>query len=153
MKRTLSALAAALLLAGCAVSTGTSTGEEPTKTDTPTSEEPAAEETPAGPELTKEQQNAVESAKSYLDFQAFSRVGLIRQLSSKAGDGYSKKDATIAVDSLDVDWNAQAVAAAKSYLDFQAFSKAGLIQQLESSAGDGFTHKQAVYGATQALKD
>ena len=81
--------------------------------------------------------------------QGFSRDGLIQQLSSSAGDGYDIDDATIAVDSLDVDWNEQAAKSAQSYLDFKGFSCDGLIQQLSSKAGDKFTKEQATYGAKQ----
>ncbi|MBC9226252.1 hypothetical protein GL325_07970 [Aeromicrobium sp. 636] len=104
----------------------------------------------AAPKLTKQQQNAVRSAKNYLEFAGFSREGLIRQLSSDAGDGYSDADATAAVDSLDVNWNAEAVESAKNYLDMTGFSCQGLIQQLSSSAGDRYTQKQAEYGAKKA---
>ena len=100
--------------------------------------------------LTKSQEQAIGSAKSYLEFTAFSRKGLIRQLSSDAGDGYSKADATYAVDHIEVNWNEQAAKSAKSYLDMTHFSRKGLIQQLESSAGDGYTHAQAVYGVNKA---
>jgi len=96
--------------------------------------------------LTAEQQNAVGAAQGYLDFSAFSRKGLIRQLSSEAGDGYEVKDATIAVDSLDINYKEQAAKAAKNYLDTMQFSRKGLLKQLESSAGDGYTHEQAQYG-------
>lgn len=68
------------------------------------------------------------------------------------GDGVGGAVATKAVESLDVDWNAQAVKAAKSYLAMGSFSKSGLIEQLESSAGEGFTHAQAVYGADHAYQ-
>lgn len=79
----------------------------------------------------------------------FSRLGLIGQLSSSAGDGYSRVDATVAVDSLHVDWNAQAVRSAKEYLAMSSFSCSGLIAQLSSSAGDQYTPAQASYGAHQ----
>ena len=101
------------------------------------------------PELTVAQKNAIRSAESYLRFKGFSRDGLIQQLSSSAGDGYDIDDATIAVDSLDVDWNEQAAKSAQSYLDFKGFSCDGLIQQLSSKAGDKFTKEQATYGAKQ----
>lgn len=101
------------------------------------------------PKLTTGQEQAVGAAKNYLETAGFSRLGLIRQLSSKAGDGYSTADATYAVDHIKVDWNAQAVRAAKAYLDTSNFSRAGLIQQLTSSAGDQFTVAQATYAATQ----
>jgi len=41
---------------------------------------------------------AVESAESYLDFGGFSRQGLIEQLTSDAGDGYTQAQAEFAVD-------------------------------------------------------
>lgn len=99
--------------------------------------------------LTGPQKNAVRSAKQYLSFQGFSRKGLIQQLSSEAGDGYSVKDATAAVGTLKVDWNKQAARSAKQYIKLMGFSCKGLIDQLSSSAGDGYTKKQATYGAKQ----
>lgn len=100
--------------------------------------------------ISVEQQNATRAAQGYLDMQPFSRKGLIQQLSSSAGDGFPEKVATAAVDSLHVDYNAQAAKAAKGYLALQPFSRNGLIQQLESSSGDGYTHAQAAYGVTKA---
>lgn len=96
--------------------------------------------------VSAEQDNATRAARSYLDMQAFSRKGLIKQLSAQAGDQFPEKVAVAAVDSLHVDWNEQAVKAAKGYLDMGPMSKAELTRQLESDAGDGFTHAQAVYG-------
>ncbi|WP_241068398.1 Ltp family lipoprotein [Achromobacter insuavis] len=98
-------------------------------------------------ELTIPQKNAVRSAKQYLSFSGFSRSGLIQQLSSDAGDGYKVADATIAVDSLKVDWNKQAARSAQNYVDMTGFSCKGLIQQLSSSAGDRYTKSEATYGA------
>lgn len=100
--------------------------------------------------MTIQQKNAVRSAKQYLSFKGFSRDGLIQQLSSDAGDGYDVQDATVAVDSLNVDWNEQAVKTAQAYLEFKGFSCKGLIQQLSSSAGEKFTKEQAEYGAKGA---
>ncbi|MDI1222797.1 MULTISPECIES: Ltp family lipoprotein [Acinetobacter] len=97
--------------------------------------------------LTNQQKNAVRSAEQYLTISGFSREGLIQQLSASAGDGYNTADATIAVDSLNIDWNQEAVKSAKQYLELQGFSCNGLIQQLSSSAGDKYTVKQATYGA------
>jgi ribosomal protein L3 len=95
------------------------------------------------------QQNAVHAAQDYLSTSPFSKQGLIDQLSSSAGDGYSVQDATAAVDSLTVDWNAEAVKAAKDYLQTSPFSCQAMIDQLSSSAGDGYTAAQAQYGATK----
>jgi hypothetical protein len=100
--------------------------------------------------LTNQQRNAVRSAKDYLSLTAFSRDGLIQQLSSPYGDGYSVADATAAVDSLAVDWNAQAVKSARQHLTMMGFSCGGLIEQLSSDYGDKFTREQATYGARQA---
>lgn len=101
-------------------------------------------------DLTGPQRNAVRSAENYLSFKGFSRDGLIDQLSSSYGDGYDRADATIAVDSLSVDWNEQAVRAAELYLQLMGFSCTGLIEQLSSDAGDKFTQSEAAYGAQQA---
>jgi hypothetical protein len=100
--------------------------------------------------LSAPQLNAVRSAQQYLSISGFSRDGLINQLSSDAGDGYSVADATAAVDSLNVDWNENAAKSARQYLDISGFSCKGLIEQLSSSAGDKYTIEQATYGARQA---
>jgi Host cell surface-exposed lipoprotein len=108
--------------------------------------------TPAAPEsrMTRPQRNAARSATAYLKMSGFSRKGLINQLSSEYGDKYSVEDSTVAVDSLNVDWNAQAVRSAAAYLKMSGFSCQGLIQQLSSEHGDKYTNGQATYGATQA---
>jgi hypothetical protein len=94
--------------------------------------------------LTRGQANAVSKAKSYLRIMAFSRSGLIGQLKY---DGFSTRNATFAVDYIDVSWRNQAYKKAKSYLQMMPFSLSGLIEQLEY---DEFTHRQAVYGAKRA---
>ncbi len=99
---------------------------------------------PLAPASTVSQRNAVRSAEEYLDFAAFSREGLIKQLEF---DDFSTADATFAVDHITVDWNEQAAKAAEGYLDFSGFSRGGLVAQLEF---DGFTPSQAAYGATAA---
>jgi colicin import membrane protein len=143
----ITALAAALLaLTGCA------TASQPTVTHTPTVSQsapaPAVKATTtatAASKLAAEQQSAVESAKDFLDVGSYSRTGLINQLMF---DGYSTKAATAAVDSLAIDYKAQAAHDAEQYLRIQPFSRKGLIAQLEF---DGYTRSQAVYGADQAM--
>ena len=97
------------------------------------------------------EKNAVLSAINYLDFTAFSRDGLIKQLSSEYGSGYTVEEATFAVDFLEehslVDWNEQAIKSAKNYLEYTAFSRNGLIDQLSSEYGSQFTTEEA----TQAV--
>jgi hypothetical protein len=116
----------------------------------PVTKAPTTKPAPKKAELTLEQANAVRSAQSYLEFTAFSRKGLIRQLSSDAGEGYPLNVATFAVDSLHINYNEQAAKSAKSYLETMAFSRQGLIEQLSSDAGEGFTYSQAVYGVDKA---
>ncbi len=95
----------------------------------------ASQAVPSGP-----QAQAIRMAKSYLDYTAFSRSGLIGQLKY---EGFSTRHATRAVDSIRVSWKKQAAEMAQDYLDYTAFSRAGLIGQLKH---EGFTSSQARYG-------
>lgn len=90
------------------------------------------------------QENAREQAANYLASQAFSRKGLIEQLEY---EGYSKADATYAVDNITVDWFEQAALKARQYLDSQSFSRSGLLEQL---LYEGFTRAQAEHGVRVA---
>lgn len=122
---------------------------KPTVAKTTTAPKPTAAPSPRvthkpAPAMTVSQEQAVGTAQDYLDYQSFSRKGLIDQLKF---EGFSSKDATFAVDYLKVNWNMQAVGVAKGYLDTQHFSRSGLIDQLEY---EGFTHTQAVYGVDKA---
>ena len=99
---------------------------------------------------TASQEQAIRAAGEYLNTTAFSRKGLIDQLSSAYGAGFSRADATFAVDHITVDWDQQAVTAAREYLATMSFSRSGLIRQLESEYGGKFTHAQAVHGAEGA---
>lgn len=157
-------LAFILLIGGCAVIVGSavesidadSNGEpsfattdrgvpskdvKPSETDSPKPESVPTED--AAPQETPGQENARRSAESYLDYSAFSRKGLIDQLKF---EDFSAADATYGVDSLNVDWNAQAVKSAKSYLDYSAFSRKGLIDQLKF---EGYTQAQAAHGVSK----
>ncbi|SDP58144.1 Host cell surface-exposed lipoprotein [Arthrobacter sp. ok909] len=107
------------------------------KADADTAAKAAAE---AG---TTSQQNALRTAGDYLDYQAFSRTGLIKQLEFEK---YSAPDAKWAVDRVTVDWNEQAAKSAKSYLEYQSFSRAGLKDQL---IFEGFSPAQAEYGVSK----
>ncbi len=59
------------------------------------------EEVQAEPEVTLEQENAIQKAKDYLNFTAFSKSGLVTQLEY---DGFSNEDSTFAVNNIEVDW-------------------------------------------------
>lgn len=162
MRRILIATGTALLLAtglaGCAPTAPTAAESKSAADDgrasaTAAMKNPTAKakvEKPAAPTMTAGQKNALGAGKSYLSFTAFSRKGLIEQLHSSAGDGYSLADATYAADHAGADWKAEAAEAAKGYLEMTSFSRAGLIEQLHSSAGDGYTLAQATYGVDEA---
>jgi hypothetical protein len=104
---------------------------------------PAAPTTEAAPEFSPQVEQARSSAQSYLEYMGFSHDGLIGQL---VFEQYAKADATTAVDSLDVDWNAQAAKSAESYLDTMPYSCKSLVGQLTF---EKFTKAQATYGANQ----
>lgn len=92
-------------------------------------------------EATVSQNNALATARDYLDYTAFSYDGLVDQLEF---EGFSNDDAIWAVDNCGADWNEQAEKKAQDYLDYSSFSRSGLIDQL---VFEGFTQEQAEHGA------
>ncbi len=131
-------------------SAATTTTAPATTTTMPATTTTMPATTTTAPAVSLQEQNAIQAAQQYLSLgSGFSQAGLITQLSSSYGDGYPLAVATAAVDSLNVDWNAQAVLAAKAYLQTSSFSCSGLEQQLDSSYGSQFTAAQATYAATQ----
>lgn len=114
--------------------------------DVQATEEPSDEpvEEPAEPEMTNGQEQAVGKAQDYLEYTHFSKKSLIKQLKY---EGFSNKEATFAVDYIDVNWKKQAAGKAKDYLDYTHFSRSSLIQQLRY---EGFTQSEAEYGAKKA---
>jgi hypothetical protein len=118
----------------------------PTVSRAPAATTPAPVAAPATTQAaaagTVAQRNAVKKAESYLDYTAFSRTGLITQLEF---EGFTKADATYAVDHITVDWTEQADKKAQSYMDYSSFSRSGLIKQLQF---EGFTAAQAAHGAS-----
>ena len=92
---------------------------------------------------TPGQNNARKKAASYLQFESFSRTGLIAQLKF---EGFTLAQATYGVQANKVNWSSQAVKKAKEYLDYDSFSRSGLLSQLEF---EGFTVAQATYGVNR----
>ena len=88
---------------------------------------------------TASQRNALQAAESYLEYTAFSKKGLEKQLKF---EGYSSAAARYGASNVHANWNQQAAKAA-AYLEYTSFSKSGLVQQLEF---EGFTPSQAQYG-------
>lgn len=106
---------------------------------------PAAPSVPAASSAapTTGERNALDKARDYLDFMAFSYSGLVEQLEY---EGFLHSEAVYGADNCGADWYEQAALKAADYLEFMPFSRSGLIEQLEY---EGFTHDQAVYGAEQ----
>jgi hypothetical protein len=84
--------------------------------------------------------NALEKAKSYLNYSAFSKTGRQKQLEF---EGFSSDEAMFATDRVGANWNEQAAQKAADYLNYSSFSREGLIGQL---LFEGFTPAQAEYG-------
>ena len=124
--------------------------EDENSTDKPQGEnESKTESNPGGTSypahtMTTGEANALDRAKQYLAYSAFSYSGLVEQLEF---EGYSHSESTYAADHCGADWNAQAVKKAKEYLNFSSFSRYELIDQL---VFEGFTQAQAEYGVSQA---
>jgi hypothetical protein len=95
------------------------------------------------PAETVSQKNARKAAENYLNYKAFSRSGLIKQIKD---EGFSDQDAAYGVDKQNANWKEQAARMAKRYLDYKAFSRQSLIHQLEY---EGFTAEEAAYGVSQ----
>lgn len=93
---------------------------------------------------TRAQSQAIGTAKDYLRYSAFSKLGLADQLKY---EGFSRTVSLYAVNHIKVSWRNQAYKSAKDYLHYSHFSLSGLIDQLEY---EKFTHRQAVYGARRA---
>lgn len=108
--------------------------------------EPEAEpvEEPTEPEMSMGQEQAVQSAQTYLSMGGFSRKKLIDQL---VFEEFSKADAEFAVDYISPDWNAQAAQSAQTYVDMGGFSRQKLIDQL---LFEGFSQTEAEYGVKAA---
>lgn len=147
-RKTIAAAAAAitLALAGCGSIDTTALGATTSKASKSAEKKTAAKKTNKStePNMTKAEEQAVGSAEDYLSYQAFSKSGLIEQLKF---EGFSKKDATFAVNHINVNWKKQAAKSAENYLEMQHFSRSGLIDQLQF---EGFTEAQAEYGVDKA---
>lgn len=123
--------------------TSTSQSSSSSKTEDPVeSQTPPVQNT-----ATTGEKNALKKAKSYLEYSAFSRDGLIGQLEF---EGYTNSEATYGADNVGADWNEQAIKKAGQYLEYSAFSYTGLVEQLEF---EKFTHEQAVYGVDNCGAD
>lgn len=124
--------------------TETTRKEQPTSVAQPRTETPRSTE-PSGSSGIGNI-NAVNEAKAYLDFKAFSYKGLIEQLEF---EGYSHSEAVFGADHCGADWYEQAALSAQEYLDFSSFSRNELYEQL---LYEGFTESEAEYGVDTAYQ-
>ena len=81
----------------------------------------------AGTAATSGEKNAVQKAKDYLAFTAFSHDGLVDQLEY---EGFTYSEAKYGADHCGADWNEQAAKKAQQYLDFQSFSRSELMKSI-----------------------
>ena len=88
---------------------------------------------------TREQRNALASAKSYLSWAGMSEQGLRDQLSYEE---FPQAAIDYAIENVEVNYNEQALIKAESYNDWANMSDQGLIDQL---LYEGFTQEQAQY--------
>ena len=116
---------------------------------TSTGSSTSSSQPPVAPQYTTAQQQAIDSAESYLSMgSGFSKAGLYAQLHSKYGSGFSAQLAHFAVDHIKVNWFHQAVLSARGYMQTEpGWSYSGLVQQLDSPYGGQFTVAQAEYAA------
>jgi hypothetical protein len=152
-KKSVTAVGAIVVVSAVGCSTGEETGSTPTPTHAtkpkpePTAGVESGKSKPVEPtetSATASQENALESAESYLEYTSFSESGLVEQLESEK---FSAADAQYGASHVGADWNEQAVKSAESYLEYTSFSESGLVEQLES---EGFTPSQAEYGVSKA---
>lgn len=111
--------------------------------ETPKKEEPA---------VPAEYKAALNKAKTYADTMDMSKAGIYDQLVSEHGEKFSKEAAQYAIDTVQVDWKANALAKAKTYQDTMDMSPSAIRDQLTSSYGEKFTAEEADY-AIKHLND
>lgn len=95
--------------------------------------------------VSTEYKNALYKAKLYNKTFYMSKKALYKQLTSKYGEGFSKKAATYAVNHVNANWNQNALRKARDYRKTFHMSKSNIYKQLVSSYGEGFTKSQAQY--------
>lgn len=105
----------------------------------------ADEDSSTDDSATAEQQNALESAKTYADDMNMSKKAVYDQLTSSYGGKFKADDAQYAIDNLDADWNNNALESAKTYSKEMHMSKDSIYDQLTSSYGAKFTSSEAKY--------
>lgn len=125
------------------------TTQEVAKTEENKTEEKKEEKKP---DVPKEYESALKKAESYSETMHMSKKGLYNQLTSEAGEKFSKEAAQYAIDNLKADYKKNALEKAKSYQDTMNMSPAAIKDQLTSDAGEQFTEEEAQYAVDNLNK-
>lgn len=133
---------------------GKGSEKDNSKTATTTQESAKTEEKKEEkkPDVPKEYESALKKAESYSETMYMSKKGIYNQLTSEAGEKFSKEAAQYAVDNLKADYKKNALEKAKSYQDTMDMSPAAIKDQLTSSAGEQFTEEEAQYAVDNLNK-
>lgn len=123
------------------VSTDTvkATTTEPTPAPTPAPTEPAK------PKVSTEYISALVKAELYGTTMDMSKKGIYDQLTSEYGEKFSKESAKYAVDTIKIDYNANALKKAEMYQKEMSMSPSAIYDQLISEYGEKFTVAEAKY--------
>lgn len=100
------------------------------------------------PKVPEEYKNALATAEEYNEDQPMSKAGLLDQLTSKDGEGFTQAAGEYAVNHINADWNENALKCAKEYEKTEHLSRADVQDQLSSGVddgGEGFTPEQVQY--------
>lgn len=136
-------LLATLSLAACSSSSDSADSSSSDSSEVASSSSSKKSSVPA------EYEAALNKAETYANSMDMSKQGIYDQLTSDAGEQFSDKPATYAMDHLtDVDWNANALAKAKTYQKKMSMSADAIREQLTSSSGEQFTSAQADYAVS-----
>ncbi|WP_338230677.1 Ltp family lipoprotein [Lactiplantibacillus paraxiangfangensis] len=105
------------------------------------------------PKTSAQNLAALAKADTYAKTMDMSEKAVYDQLTSDAGEGFSKSAAKYAMDHLNgVNWNKNALKKAESYQKDQSMSTNAIKEQLTSEAGEQFTTAQAQYAVDHLSK-
>lgn len=96
-------------------------------------------------DVPREHQSALRKAETYSEMMHMSKAGILDQLTSDYGEGFSPEAARYAVDNVDADWNNNALEKARTYQDTMSMSPSAIHEQLVSGYGEKFTVEEADY--------
>ncbi|MDN5682541.1 Ltp family lipoprotein [Corynebacterium glyciniphilum] len=100
---------------------------------------------PESRDVPREHQSALRKAETYSEMMHMSKAGILEQLTSDYGEGFSPEAARYAVDNVDADWNNNALEKARTYQDTMSMSPSAIHEQLVSEYGEKFTVEEADY--------